>query len=207
MRLVAALTLALWTELVFSQSIYVTSVGRNDVQLIINGAAVRSLRPGETSPEGVKLLELRSGAALLEAGGRQMLLGLGQSTQAQTVLNADRAGHFPVNAYINGVPVAAIIDTGASGVALNMVQARQAGVDFSQARRGTTHTANGAAPVYFVTFARVQVGDIVLHNVPGSVIDGGPEKLGVALIGMSFLKHVEMRRAGTTMTLTRPHLQ
>jgi predicted aspartyl protease len=38
-------------------------------------------------------------------------------------------------------------------------------------------------------------------------MEGGAEKLDVVLIGMSFLKHVEMRRAGETMTLSRPHLQ
>jgi len=35
------------------------------------------------------------------------------------------------------------------------------------------------------------------------VIEGGAEKLPAVLIGMSFLKHFEMRRAGQTMTLTR----
>lgn len=29
--------------------------------------------------------------------------------------------------------------------------------------------------------------------------------LSIALIGMSFLKHVEMRRSGNTMTLSRPN--
>lgn len=200
----AAATLML-AQAAAAATIYVTSVGRNEVQIIINGTAVRTLRPGDVSPEGVKLIEIRGAAAVLEVGGRSLVLGLGQSTVAETVLRADGRGQFLVNAVINGVPVAAMIDTGASGVLVNWDQARQMGVDLRQAQRGIAQTANGRAPVYMVTFARVQVGDIVLANVPGAVVEGGAEKLSMVLIGMSFLKHVEMRRSGDTMTLSRPN--
>ena len=205
--LLGGLALALLTHAAAAATIYVTSVGRNEVQIIVDGKAVRTLRPGEVSPEGVKLLEIRGAAAVLEVDGRPIQLGIGQSTVAETILRADARGHFMVNAVINGVPVTAMIDTGASGVLVNWNQARQMGIDLRQARRVITQTANGAAPVYMVTFARVQVGDIVLSNVPGAVAEGGAEKLSFALIGMSFLKHVEMRRSGDTMTLSRPHLQ
>ena len=47
------------------------------------------------------------------------------------------------------------------------------------------------------------MGEIGLLNVPAMVIEGGQEKLPAVLIGMSFLKHVDMRRTGQTMTLTR----
>jgi aspartyl protease family protein len=49
-------------------------------------------------------------------------------------------------------------------------------------------------------FDRVKVGDIELHNVEGVVVEAG---LSVALLGMTFLNRVEMRREGHTMTLTR----
>jgi aspartyl protease family protein len=120
------------------------------------------------------------------------------------VLRADGRGQFMVNALINGVKVPAVIDTGASGVLVNWNQALQMGIDPRQGQRITTQTANGRAVVYVVTFARVQVGDIVLANVPGAVTEGGAERLPVVLIGMSFLKHVEMRRSGETLTLSRP---
>jgi aspartyl protease family protein len=97
-----------------------------------------------------------------------------------------------------------MIDTGASGVLVNWNQALQMGIDPRQGQRVLTQTANGRAYVYAVTFARVQVGDIVLANVPGAVTEGGVDKLPVVLIGMSFLRHVEMRRSGDTMTLSRP---
>jgi aspartyl protease family protein len=46
----------------------------------------------------------------------------------------------------------------------------------------------------------VKLGDIEVNNVDGVVIEEG---LGVALLGMSFLNRVDMRRDGDSMTLTR----
>src|SRR5437660_50887 len=74
-----------------------------------------------------------------------------------------------------------------------------ASLSSSQAQIGV----NGPAPAYVITLASVQVGEIGLLNVPAMVIEGGQEKLPTVLIGMSFLKHVEMRRTGQSMTLTR----
>ena len=181
------------------------SVGRGEVQVVINNSVVRALRTGQASPEGIQLLEIRGNAALLEVSGRQVLLALGQSTAAQTVLRADRRGHFTVQAYINGHPLTGLIDTGASLVAINLAQAQRLGIDLRNAPRGRAQTANGMVPVYQVTLAQVQVGDIVLTNVPGAVIEGGDDRLPTILIGMSFLRHVNMQRAGDTLTLTRPH--
>jgi len=131
-------------------------------------------------------------------------LGLGQSTVRSTQLRADPRGHFLVTAMINGVPVPGMIDTGASAILVNWNQALQMGIDPRQGQRIVTQTANGPAAAWLVTFAQVQVGDIVLLNVPGAVVEGGAEKLSLALIGMSFLRHVDMRRSGDMMTLSRP---
>jgi len=40
-----------------------------------------------------------------------------------------------------------------------------------------------------------------VNNVDASVIEG--DKLPIALLGMSFLNRMEMRRDGTTLTLIR----
>ncbi len=141
--------------------------------------------------------------ASFEAGGRRFPLGLGQSSVAETVLRASSSGHFFANAALNGVTFPAVIDTGATFVVLNGDQAERMGIDLRQSQRVTTHTANGPVPAYVITLASVQVGEIGLLDVPAMVIEGGAEKLPAVLIGMSFLKHFEMRRAGQTMTLTR----
>jgi aspartyl protease family protein len=184
-------------------TVYVTSVGYGDVQLIINGQNVRSLRIGEESPEGVKLTDVQNGVAVLEIDGRPMSLRIGQSTVTQTILTADAQGHFIAAARINGVPVRALIDTGATFVSLNVADAQRMGVNYLQGKRGVTQTANGPATVYLVNLAHVQVGNIAFSNVTGSVAVNATAQQTPVLIGMSFLRLVEMRRAGGTMTLMR----
>ena len=206
-RLIAALAgtgLALFVAAAaWAQSVFVVSLSSSQAQIVVNGTAARSLWIGETSPEGVTLSDIRSGLASFEAGGRRFTLGLGQSSVAETVLRASSSGHFFANAALNGVTFPAVIDTGATFVVLNGDQAERMGIDLRQSRRVTTHTANGPVPAYVITLASVQVGEIGLLDVPAMVIEGGAEKLPAVLIGMSFLKHFEMRRAGQTMTLTR----
>ena len=50
-----------------------------------------------------------------------------------------------------------------------------------------------------------RLGEIAIAGVEGFVIDGGAQTLPVVLLGMSFLRHVDLQRSGTTLTLTRRH--
>ena len=190
-----------------AQNLFVTTIASNQVQIIVDGAMIRTLRVGDTSPEGIRLVEVRPGVAVFDVRGRSVALGLGQSTVIQTTLQADARGHFMVQALVNGVAVPAVIDTGATHVTLNMSHATRMGIDLRGAQRTISQTANGTAYGYLVPLASVQVGDIVLRNVVGRVLEGGNEQLPYALIGMSFLKQVEMHRTGAVMTLSRPHLR
>ena len=98
--------------------VFVTSITASEVQVIVDGKVLRTLRPNEVSPEGVKLVDIKNGAAVMQIDGRAVQLGLGQATQRSTVLRADPSGHFLVTAIINGVPVPAVIDTGATTVSV-----------------------------------------------------------------------------------------
>jgi aspartyl protease family protein len=191
----------------WAQSVFVVSLSSSQAQIVINGTAARSLWIGETSPEGVTLSDIRNGRASFEAGGRRFTLGLGQSSVAETVLRASSSGHFFANAVLNGMTFPAVIDTGATLVVVNWDQAERMGIDMRQSRRVMTSTANGQVPAYVITLASVQLGEIGLLNVPAMVLEGGAEKLPAVLIGMSFLKHFEMRRTGQAMTLTRSNPQ
>jgi aspartyl protease family protein len=61
-------------------------------------------------------------------------------------------------------------------------------------------TANGIAPGWRVTLAQVRVGSISLDNVEAVVVE---TQSMPALLGMSFLNRMDMRREGSMMTLTR----
>jgi aspartyl protease family protein len=62
-------------------------------------------------------------------------------------------------------------------------------------------TANGDAFAYRVKLDTVRVGDVTMNNVDAVVMEG--DSLPVALLGMSFLNRMDMRRDGQIMTLTK----
>ena len=159
-----------------------------------------------TAPDGCETLRLtdegiRTLAQARQRGVRALSLHdrLGQKFAAQLLASG--------RIVWTELSLRAVIDTGASNVTMNMDFARRIGIDFNAARRVVSQTANGSVVAWQVPLRSVQVGEISVSNVAGQVIEGGQDKLPVVLIGMSFLKHVEMRRSGDTLSLSRPHLQ
>ena len=187
----------------WAASVYVKALGYDRADVMINGSEARLMWVGETSPEGVKLRSITDDAAVFEIRGRRWTLKPGQGTYSQTTLQADPNGQFFLMAQINGTPLPAIIDTGATSVAMNSEDANRLGIDYLRGRRVVAHTANGPATAYVVTLSTVQVGEILMKDVPGSVLEVRPKELPLVLIGMSFLRHVDMQRSGNTMMLQR----
>lgn len=115
----------------------------------------------------------------------------GYVSAARTVeLKAGAYGHFHARAEINGQPISVMVDTGASIVALTFEDARAAGLYVRD--RDFTHrvsTANGFARIAPVTIDRISVGDIIVRDVSGAVMEQG--KLGTTLLGMSFLSRLQ----------------
>jgi len=178
--------------------------------VVIDGAKPRTLHAGERTSEGVKLVEASSESATFEVGGKRETLGLGHHAAAMTAgppaggsvaVTADPRGHFITTGTVNGISVRFMVDTGASTVALSVDDARRAGVNYLVGTPARVQTANGSTIVHMVKLDAVQVGDIVVNNVDAAVIEG--DKLPVALLGMSFLNRMEMKRAGDTLTLIR----
>jgi aspartyl protease family protein len=186
-----------------STTVMVMSLEQGRAQLVINGSVVRQLRDGQSSPEGVRLIGADRAKAVLEVDGKTLTLALGESTVATAELKADQLGHFVTTAYVNGVPTRAVIDTGASAVAMSRDEAQRMGVAYANAPRVQVSTAGGTRTAHRVTLATVQVGGVTVRNVEGRVHEGGREELAVTLIGMTFLNAVDMRRTGDTLTLTR----
>ena len=175
------------------------AAGRADV--IINGSTVRQLREGQTSPEGVTLVRSDGRSASFQYDGKVYTFGIGQTNSPGAVIQADARGHFVATIYLNGTPVRALVDTGASDIAISVREAQRLGFNYLQGPRSVASTANGPVTTYKILFSSVQVGEIVLNNVPGSVLDGNG--LRDVLLGMSFLRQVEMQHSGTTLTLVK----
>jgi aspartyl protease family protein len=187
----------------WAASVYVKALGYGTADVVINRTEARTMYVGETSLEGVTLRSVAEDGAVFEIGGKSWRLKPGEGTFSQTTLHGDARGHFLLTAQVNGTPLPALIDTGATSVAINSEDALQMGIDYLRGQRVTARTASGPATAYLVTFTSVQVGDILLTNVPGVVIDVGKRELPLVLIGMSFLRHVDMQRSGNTMMLQK----
>jgi aspartyl protease family protein len=175
----------------------------------INGGQPRTLSAGQRTEEGVILVSSDRDSATFDVDGKRRVLKLGQhhslpsaNPSNQTVtLAADSRGHFFVNGQVNGAQVRFLVDTGATWVALSSADAARLAIDYRKGEQNLMNTANGIASAYKVKLDSVRVGDITLNNVDAVVMEGsGP---GIALLGMSFLNRMEMRRNGETMVLTK----
>jgi aspartyl protease family protein len=175
--------------------------------VVIDGAKPRVMAVGETA-QGARLLSANAQSAVFEVDGKRRELTMGQSysggsnnAKPSTSLTADARGQFFTIGTINGSSVNFVVDTGATSVTISTQEADRLGVNYRNAQRGATSTANGIATAYRVTFNNIRVGGISLNMVPGTVVEGGG--LPFALLGMSFLNQTNMQRDGSTMTLTQ----
>ena len=175
--------------------------------LVVDGGAPRTVAVG-ASVSGVRLVAVDQDSATVEIGGRRQRLAIGQHAHAggdgggaQTAsLTADGNGHFITTGTVNGATVRFMVDTGATSVALGASDARRANVSLANARPIMVQTANGVTQAWLVTLNSVRVGDVTLNQVEGTVHQ---HDLPVALLGMSFLNRMEMKRDGQTMTLRK----
>lgn len=118
----------------------------------------------------------------------------------QVTLQRNRSGHYVTGGKINGEPVVFMVDTGATDVALPLGLARKLGLKLRQG--GVSVTANGNVQTWRTRLESVDVGGLVLRNVRASVLPNMPGN--EVLLGMSYLKHLELIQRGDTLTL-RPH--
>ena len=124
---------------------------------------------------------------------------------AQTVrLSADGSGHFQADLRINGAPVPALVDTGASLVALTAEDARRVGAvpAGGAGRWARMSTANGEMTVPVVTLHEIRLGDIVVRDV--EAIINPPGTLRQTLLGMTFLRKLaKFEMASGRLNLTQ----
>ena len=177
--------------------------------VVINGAQPRTIAVGQKQAEGVTLLSTTSNNAMFDIEGKRLTLDLGEhfatpsssGNAGNTLkLSADTQGHFWTLGQINGRSVRFLIDTGATSIALPATAARNMGIDFAKGQRGFSKTAGGDVPVWRISLDAVTIGEMTLYGIDANVFESG---LDVALLGMSFLNRLEMRRDGSQMTLTK----
>jgi aspartyl protease family protein len=175
--------------------------------LAFDGGEPRTVRVGQKF-RNLTVISVERTQATVEIDGKRRVLQIGQhyrakeaATNRETVtLAADNRGHFFTDGAVNGVFVRFMVDTGATVVVLPSAEASRLGIDYRRGQRGVMQTAAGPADGYVIRLDRIKVGAIELTNVDAVVMEQG---LAIALLGMSFLNRVEMKRDGQTMMLIR----
>ncbi|BBB30327.1 retropepsin-like aspartic protease family protein [Neptunomonas japonica] len=117
------------------------------------------------------------------------------------ILKRNRQGHYIASGLVNEQPVVFLLDTGATVISIPENIAAQMGL--KKGPEVQVGTANGSIKVYSTLLDSVQLGHIVLKNVRGHI---NPYMNGqTALLGMSFLKHLELQQSGDTLKLNIPN--
>ncbi|MCB1662755.1 MAG: TIGR02281 family clan AA aspartic protease [Pseudomonadales bacterium] len=114
----------------------------------------------------------------------------------EVTLKANRQGHYLVSGSINDIAVDFLLDTGATDVAISENMAQHLGLQ--KGLRGTASTANGNVTVYATRIQRLQIGSIILYDVPASI---NPSMGEFILLGMSALRQVEFTQRDNLLTL------
>jgi aspartyl protease family protein len=101
-------------------------------------------------------------------------------------LDADRQGHFRVEARVDGRPLDFIVDTGASLVILRESAAAQVGIHPMPVNyTATVSTANGKIKAAPAKLDSIRLGDITVYDVRALVLPD--DVLSQNLLGVSFL--------------------
>jgi len=192
-----------------AQSVAFSGMLGEKALLIIDGHAT-GVAVGATV-QGVKLVRLDGGTALVEAGGKAQTLRLGGaaivagdpgggSGGARVVLPVGSGGHYSGLATINGHSIPFVVDTGATTVAMGADVAAALGLDPNTSTMAAAMTANGAVAVRRLTLTSVRVGDVTVYNVDAIVM---PQSMPVVLLGNSFLSHFQMHSDSNSLVLDK----
>ena len=191
---------------VASPEVVVKGLFSNAAFLQINGQD-QMVRAGETTADGVTLVSSNSREAVVRMDGvnttltlsGQIASGFTETEVKEVRITKSADSHFRVSGEINGFPVEMLVDTGATAVAMNARDAKLFGIDYLKGDSGHATTAAGPVPSYMVDLANVSVGNIIVHNIKGVVIEGDfPNQV---LLGNTFLKHVSMEQDADLLIL------
>ncbi|MEE4297878.1 MAG: TIGR02281 family clan AA aspartic protease [Pseudomonadales bacterium] len=203
-----ALTIQLAPGTLAAPSVEARGLMRDMAVLVIDGRQ-QLLRVGERSG-AVELLAADPGRARVRIGDEVLELGLTERVGGTFVapdkrevrVTRDGQGHFRVAGTIAGKPVSFLVDTGATVLAMSSEHADRLGIDYrSETPPMQVVTAAGPAPSWYVELDLVEVGGIQVRGVQAAVVEGAyPVDV---LLGMSFLRNVELSERAGVLTLTQ----
>lgn len=201
------LTMLLMSQQVVAVNIEVKGLFGGAAVLVINGRE-QLVREGQTTSEGIELIQADANKAVIRLNGETKTLYLSDRidsnfTEAESVqvhINMSPDRQYLTAGAINGRPLRFLVDTGANVIALNADMAKSLGLEHVKSVRTNVSTASDVRVARSVVLREVQVGEIVVNNVRAVVMDGSQPS--TALLGMSFLQHVDISENNGLMVLS-----
>ncbi len=112
-------------------------------------------------------------------------------------LKRNRQGHYVARGRINDQSVTFLLDTGATVVSIPQDIARN--LSLKAGTRSYANTANGVIETYSTRLDSIGIGNIELHDIAAHI---NPHmNTNEVLLGMSFLKRLELIQRGDTLTI------
>jgi clan AA aspartic protease (TIGR02281 family) len=106
-------------------------------------------------------------------------------------------GHYYIDGYVNGAPIAFVVDTGATFTTLSREDAYRVGIEVCTSR--TFHTANGVVEGCVGRAPKIQIGGFILRDTDVAVL---PNQAGAALLGMNILNNFRIEQQGGVMRIS-----
>lgn len=175
--------------------------------LRINGVQA-TVKRGETR-DGVTLVDIVAGEAVLKINDRELHLGMGMDTGGIAAREAGPSveigmndeGQFITNGMINGHVVEFLVDTGANTVSMTTEDARALGIEYRlDGIEGRGATAGGIVRAWGVTLKSVKVGPITVKDVQATIREA-PRNSPI-LLGMTFLSQVNLQNEKNRLKMT-----
>jgi len=131
---------------------------------------------------------------------QQLRISINENGQKEIILERNKYGHYIATGMINGHSVEFLLDTGATLVAIPEHIADR--LNLKKGQGFQSQTANGNSLSYSTKLDSLSLGGIVMTNVRASISSG--MKFDEILLGMSFLKHLQLSQQGKTLKISMP---
>jgi aspartyl protease family protein len=176
----------------------------NDLAILTIDGKKQRLKAGQTI-DGVTLIAANTQQASIKIGNEVKTLKLGsvayRSEKITETIFKNDIGMFITTASINGgKEKAAVIDTGATTVAIDKKTAIELGIDYKKGQPVDAMTAAGKTTNHLIKLDSVKIGKIEIKDVVAVV---GEEETNIILLGMTFLNQTTIVVNHDNIVLTK----
>lgn len=190
---VISLALIMLSTNSIAQEVTVILLAKEVAILTIDGKKQR-FKTGQTI-DGITLITANTQQASVKINNEIKTLTLGSGKNYKSEINRetiykDATGMYTTVVSINGSKeTTAIIDTGATTVAIDKKTANELGINYEKGRSVEVETAAGKRTGTLITLDSVKVGNLEIKNVPTVIAE---DDIHTILLGMTFLNKTKM---------------